>query len=51
MLIDIYTKFHEDSLMGFQVLGQRDFVMDKVPRKILKTYKCKSYGFCALHVV
>ena len=23
MLIDIYTKFHEDSLMGFQVLGQR----------------------------
>ena len=33
MLIDIYMKFREDSLKGFQVIEQTPFC-DKVPREI-----------------
>ena len=49
ILIDIYMKFCEDSLKGFQVIEWTQFC-DKVPRGITKKYKCKSYGSCALHI-
>ena len=48
-LIDIYKKFCEDSLNGFQV--RADTILWLSQRKITKRYKYKSYGSCALHVV
>ena len=50
MLIDIYMKFREDSLNGFEVIKLTQFC-NRVQGKQLKKYKCKSYGSCALHVV
>ena len=50
MLINIYMKFGEDSLNGFQVIESTGFC-DRVQGKQLKKYKCKSYGSCNLHVV
>ena len=49
MLIDIYMKFREDSLNGFQVIERTQFCDS--PREITQKYKCKSYGSCALHLV
>ena len=49
MLIDIYMKFYEDSLNGFQVIEQIRFC-DKVPRKITKSINA-SYGSRTLHIV
>ena len=50
MLIDIYMKFREDSLHGYQVTEWAR-LCDRVQGKQLKKYKRKSYGSCALHVV
>ena len=47
MLTDIYMKFHEDSLNGFQVI-ERTLFCDS-SREITQKHKCKSYGSCALH--
>ena len=41
MLIDIYMKFHEDSMNDFQVIEWTRFC-DRVQGKLLKKYKCKS---------
>ena len=51
MLIDIYMKFREVSLSGFQVTERTRFFDDKVPREITQKVYSKSYGSCALHVV
>ena len=49
ILIDIYIKFREDSLKDFQVI-ERTVFCDSVQGKLLKKYKCKSYGSWALHI-
>ena len=50
MLIDIYLKFREDSLNGFQFTKQTCFC-DRIQLKLLKKYECKNYDCCALHVI
>ena len=36
MLINFYIKFSEDSSSVFKLQSGHEFVMDKVPRKIIK---------------
>ena len=40
MLIDIYMKFREDSMKGFQVIERTRFVTESKGNN----YKCKGYG-------
>ena len=49
MLIDIYIKFPEDSLNGFQVIEGTRFC-DRHPRAITQKYKSKGYDSCTLHI-
>ena len=49
ILIDI-DMLCAESVNGFQVI-ERTRLCDRVQGKQLKKYKCKSYDFCALHVV
>ena len=48
MLIDIYMKFHEDSLNHFQVFVRTRFC-DKSPREITQKNKCKWFLYAARH--
>ena len=49
MLIDIYMKFCEDSLNGFQVI-ERTLFCDKSPRKITQKVKMEELWFlCSAH--
>ena len=49
MLIDIYMKFPEDSLNGFQVIERTRFC-DKSPREITqKVYKQELWFLCSAH--
>ena len=50
MLIDIYMKFGEDILNGFQVIERYDFVIESKGNNS-KSIKCKCYGSCFLHVI
>ena len=45
---DTYMKFCENSLTVFNLQSGHDFVT--VQGKLLKKYKRKCYGSCALHV-
>ena len=52
MLIDIYMKFREESLNGFQVIERTRFCDGQSSKgNNSKKYKCKSYASCTLHVV
>ena len=50
MLIDIYIKFHEDSLNGFQTIEVKLFCYRQSSHNS-KQYKWKSYDSWTLHVV
>ena len=51
MLIDIYIKFREDSLKGFQVIERNRICDGQSSKGKLTKDKCKSYGSCTLHIV
>ena len=49
MLLDMHMKFLEDILNRFQVTEQTRFVMDKVPKKIIKksiNARVRVHAFC-----
>ena len=50
MLIDIYMKFREDSLNGFQVIEQTLFCDRQSPKGITQKVLV-SYDLCALHII